>query len=83
MGSAFGVRLASVQLCSEPHRIQEQNAGMLGSQLDSEEQRDELVNLHTTEQIEERFRRVFKREMTREERYAFFMPDDDWTKSQG
>jgi hypothetical protein len=35
------------------------------------------------ERIEERFRKVFKREMTREERYAFFLPEDDWTKSQG
>jgi hypothetical protein len=43
-------------------------------ELDSEEERNELVNQHATEQIEERFRKVFQREMTREERRGFFMP---------
>ena len=37
--------------------------------------------VHTTEQLEERFREIFKREMTRDERYVFFMPDEEATKS--
>ena len=39
------------------------------------------MNLRTTAQIEERFRRVFERETTPEERRAFFIEDDGATKS--
>jgi hypothetical protein len=49
---------------------------MFGSQLDSEEEGDELVNLRTTAQVEERFRPIFKREIMREERHAFFIPEE-------
>jgi hypothetical protein len=49
---------------------------MSGSELDDEAELSQLVNLHTTAQIQERFRKVFKREMTPEERHAFFIPDD-------
>jgi hypothetical protein len=51
---------------------------MSGSELEDDA---ELGNLHTTAQIEERFRKVFKREMTPEERHAFFIPDAESTKS--
>ena len=54
--------------------------GMSGSELDDDADRTRM-NLHTTAQIEERFRKVFKREMTREERRAFFIPDDEPTNS--
>jgi hypothetical protein len=43
---------------------------MFGSQLGSEEERGELLNLRTTAQVEKRFRTIFQREMTREERHA-------------
>jgi hypothetical protein len=54
---------------------------MSGAELEDDAERTRLVNLHTTAQIEERFRKVFKREMTHEERRAFFIPDDEPTKS--
>ena len=40
----------------------------------------ERANLRTNAQIGERFRKVFKREMTREERYAFFIPEEQIDK---
>jgi hypothetical protein len=52
---------------------------MWGSELEDDELA-KLVDLHTTAQIEERFRKVFKREMTPEERRAFFIPDGEATK---
>jgi Trp operon repressor len=54
---------------------------MVGSELDRDEKWEEMVNLHTTAQIEERFQKVFKREMTPEERHCFFMPNDEYKKS--
>jgi hypothetical protein len=54
---------------------------MSGFELEDDTERANLVNLHTTAQIEERFRKVFKREMTPEERRVFFIPDDGSTRS--
>ena len=50
---------------------------MLRSELDGDEKPE------GTAQIEERFRNIFKREMTLEERRSFFMPDEEWEKSSG
>jgi len=36
----------------------------------------ELLTAPTPTQIEERFRRLFDREMTAEERFAFFLPSE-------
>ena len=55
---------------------------MSGSELEDDADLAKLVDLHTTAQIEERFRKVFKRGMTPEERHAFFMPDHGSAKSQ-
>ena len=54
---------------------------MSGFELESDADLASLVDLHTTAQIEERFRKVFKRGMTPEERHAFFMPDHGSAKS--
>jgi hypothetical protein len=54
---------------------------MSGSELEDDAELAKLVDLHTTAQIEERFRKVFKREMTPEERHAFFIVDGNPKKS--
>jgi hypothetical protein len=56
---------------------------MVTSEWDNQAERAKMINLHATEQIEERFRRIFKRDMTPEERYSFFMPEEELKKSSG
>ena len=65
----------------KPTRIKAYHDNMIGTKLEGDE-RENLVNLHTTE-LKERFRKVFKREMTPDERRCFFMPDTDGKKSPG
>ena len=64
-------------LCSDESEATPYSGEMVTKDWDNPEQRAKMMKLHTTEEIERRFRKVFNRDMTPEERHAFFMPDGE------